>query len=57
MSRNVISKALLPHRDTISTMLLLHVYRGGNFTYPEKKKACRASQNKGKTAAFRGVMF
>jgi hypothetical protein len=44
MSRKVIIKALLPHRDTISTMTVSPRYCGRNFTFPAAENACCRSQ-------------
>jgi hypothetical protein len=44
MSRKVIIKALLPHRDTISTMTVSPRYCGRNFTFPAGEIACCRSQ-------------
>jgi hypothetical protein len=46
MSRNVIIKALLPHRDTISTMIIPPRLSRRNFTIAREKNACRKSQNR-----------
>jgi hypothetical protein len=52
MSRNVIIKALLPHRDTISTMIISPRLSRRNFTFKGKKNACRRSQNRAKVPLF-----
>jgi glutathionyl-hydroquinone reductase len=44
ISRNVIIKALLPHRDTISTMIVSPRLSRRNSTFSRKKNACRKSQ-------------
>jgi hypothetical protein len=52
MSRNVIIKALLPHRDTISTMIVSPRLSRQNFTFARQKKACRTSQKRAKLPLF-----
>jgi hypothetical protein len=56
MSRNVIIKALLPHRDTISTMIFTPRLSRANFTFPGRRNACGKSQNQVKTRTFNCVM-
>jgi hypothetical protein len=48
MSRNVIIKALLPHRVTISTMIISPRLSRRNFTFRAGKNACGKSQNRQK---------
>jgi hypothetical protein len=52
MSRNVIIKALLPHRDTISIMTASPLLSRRHFTIPALEMACRRSQNQSEHGDF-----
>jgi hypothetical protein len=48
----VIIKALLPHRVTMSTMIISPRLSRRYFIFPGRKNACRKSQNRAKVPLF-----